>query len=122
MKEVKSAIIIDNEDLDNFVNRKILENYGVANLVSFKNAAVAFEYLLVSEVKCDLIFVDLHMPIFNGFEFTDKFFQYKLNERHGKICIITSSLNPLDKLTCNEKNIIFIDKPLTVDKLKRLTF
>lgn len=36
MEELKSVMLIDNEEIDNFINTKILENYGVSNIVTIK--------------------------------------------------------------------------------------
>ena len=119
--EIKSAILIDSDDLDNFINQKVLEHHGVTTIVAFKNGTKALTHLVDTHINYDIILVDLHMPILNGFEFIDQFFLLKLNEKHGKICAVTSSINPVDKLICAEKNVKFIEKPLTIEKLLKQT-
>ena len=117
VKQIKSAILIDSEDLDNFINQKVLEHHGVTTIVTFKNATKALTHLADTHINYHVILVDLHMPILNGFEFIDQFFHLKLNEKHGEICLLTSSINPSDKLICAEKNVKFIEKPLTIEQL-----
>ncbi|HKB44406.1 MAG TPA: hypothetical protein VKC90_08445, partial [Chitinophagaceae bacterium] len=67
-----------------------------------------------------LIFLDINMPAMNGWEFLDKY--NELDQQHkGKVItvMLTTSLNPDDKLKANDNPIIsrFETKPLTSEKL-----
>ena len=122
MNKLKSVILIDNEELDNFVNRKILENYGVTKIITFKKAIQALFYLQGTSHNYQLIIVDIYMPLIDGFEFIDKFYELNLDKKHGKICVLSASINPMDIERSNLRQIQFIDKPLTIDKLTGLEF
>lgn len=115
--KLQSVLLIDSSKIDNFVNQKVLEYHGVTNIVSFQYAVTALSYLLKTKIKYQLILVDIYMPMMDGFEFVDKFHELKLNEIHGKICLLTASIDPLDKIKAEKKNIQFIEKPLTTEKL-----
>ena len=117
MTEIESVILIDNSDLDNFINHKILENHGVTNVIAFKNADTALNFLLETNIKFQFILVDIHLPIMDGFEFIDKFNELSLYKTQGNICILSSSINPSDKKQSANRNVRFIEKPLTIEKL-----
>jgi CheY-like chemotaxis protein len=117
MTKIKSAVLIDCNDIDNFINRKILENYGATNVIVFKCANNALSYLKETSIKYQRILIDIHLPVMDGFEFIDKFYELDLHKTQGKICILSASINPLHKEKSEEKKIKFIDKPLTIEKL-----
>ena len=117
MTQIKSAILIDSGEIDNFINQKVLEYHGVTTIVAFKSATKALSHLADTHINYHVILVDLYMPIMNGFEFIDKFYELELHKTQGQICILTASINPLDKEKCAEKNIKFIEKPLTIEQL-----
>jgi len=121
MKNIKSALLIDDSNIDNFINHKMLESHGVTNVISFNNALSALSYLKEAHIKYDLILIDIYMPINDGFSFIDKFYELELHKTQGQICILTVSLNPLDKAKAAEKNIKFIEKPFTIEKLLNKT-
>ncbi|RFS15163.1 response regulator [Emticicia sp. C21] len=70
-----------------------------------------------------LVFLDLNMPMMNGWEFLDEFIEtYYPKFGHTKVVILSSSTNPADKERVKKYPMIigYISKPLTVDLLKKL--
>jgi len=124
-----NAMLIDDSEIDNFINQKILEsNYfaekiyvntgGISALEFIKNLAVNEE--LTERMMPDVIFVDLNMPLMDGFQFINQFLKLPENIiRKSKLIILTSSFNPEDrekaKLLFND--ITFLNKPLTDEGL-----
>ena len=117
-KAIKSVLLIDNNDIDNYINRTILKLYGISEIVSFTNTNDALLYLKSKPVKYQLILIDIYFPIMNGFEFIDKFNELGLFKTQGKICILSASINPLHRKIAAEKHIPFIEKPLAIKKLQ----
>ena len=70
--KLKSVILIDNNDIDNFINQKVLENIGVADILVFTKTSDALNYLKQTENIPQLILVDIYLPFMDGFEFLDK--------------------------------------------------
>ena len=71
----------------------------------------------------DIIFLDLNMPIMDGYQFADEFEKISLTIRNKtKIIILTTSLNPSDMERANKyKQIVkYINKPLTCELLQSL--
>ncbi len=128
----KFALLIDDNDLDNFINEKMLEANCFSEIISIKtNGEIALDFLKglfnsedTSKHNCpDVIFVDLNMPVMNGFEFIKNFkklYSEKLDK--CKIVILTSSIHTTDRIKAEEldSRIIFINKPLTIEFLNSI--
>lgn len=117
MNKIKSAILIDDSDIDNFVNTKILENFGATNITVFNNVNKALLFLKKTKIKFQYILVDIYFPLTDGFEFVDIFYELGLDKQQGELRFLSSSINPLDRVKSEIKNIKFIEKPLTIEKL-----
>lgn len=128
----RNILLLDDNDLDNFINEKMMES----NLFSRKNyictsGKSAIEFLNniiemgdnIYENYPEIIFVDLNMPLMDGFQFIE-FFKKNLESKlhNPKIVILTSSIFPEDvsKAIKISKDIVFINKPLTKDVLEKL--
>lgn len=116
-KIIDSVIIIDYNEMDNFINYKLFEYNGVNDIRLFKKQNEALDFLIETNVKFQFVIVGDSTYSLNGFEFIDKFNELGLHEKHGEICLLSASLNPLDKERAMQRNIRFIDKPLTIDRL-----
>jgi CheY-like chemotaxis protein len=116
--KTKNALIIDNNLIDLFVSRKILESHGISKIHCARNCKDALTHLQASSHKYHLIITDIYLPLMDGFEFADKFFELKLNNKHGEIFILTASVDPSHNQKAEQRNIKFIEKPLAMDKLK----
>lgn len=116
-KNITSVILVDCNEIDNFINNKILEFHGISDIVTFTNGNKALSYLKSSSKTYQLILIDIYLPIMDCFEFIDKFHELELHKTQDNICILTASLNPLYKEKSAAKNIKYIEKPLTMEKL-----
>lgn len=126
---VDKTVLIDDSDIDLFIQRRFLEVYNFSNqLVLYKSAEEALEWLKAAnnDAPPDIIFLDLNMPEIDGFSFLKKFVllpePVKLK---SKIVVLTSSNNAKDRETAFSFNnvIQFITKPLKqtdIEDLKRL--
>jgi len=71
----------------------------------------------------ELIFLDLNMPVMNGWEFLEAYTnRYAAVFPATKIIIVSSSIDPVDKLKAKDYPFVidFISKPLTVDILNKI--
>jgi len=120
-----NVMLIDDSELDNFINEKTLEaNHFAKKVYVHTSAKSALEFLnnLVtmgneySDVYPHVIFIDINMPMMDGFQFIE---HYKKNSEaplhKPKLVILTSSVYNEDRQKANEisPDIIFLNKPLT---------
>ena len=117
---MKSVLIVDDNEIDTLIHRKVLERIQhVRQVHSAKNghAAIALlnAYSQESKPLPDIILLDLNMPIMNGFAFIDKFQELELpGKENVTIVVVTSSNSTTDLRTIKEKGInLCLLKPLT---------
>ena len=118
---IKTVMLIDNNDIDNFINQKILKSYGTEHIHTFNHATDALTYLSETNIRYQLILIENHLSIMDGFEFCENFKKMNLNKRHGKLCLIHSYLSPQEKEKVMAENIPTMVKPLTIEKLNTLS-
>ena len=113
-------MLIDNCEIDNYINQKILELYGLKNVVSFTNASSALLHLQNTSTKIDLILLEIYLPVIDGFEFIEIFNELKLGDLHGQIILLSATINPNHRKLADEMNIRFVEKPFVVSKITKL--
>ncbi|MBA3663849.1 MAG: response regulator [Bacteroidetes bacterium] len=128
----QAVMLIDDNDLDNFINEKIIEASHFSKKIYVNSSAKsALEFLqnLVTMGGADLlmypkvIFIDINMPIMDGFQFIE---YYKKNLEKminaPKLVILTSSVYQEDKYKAMaiSEDIIFLNKPLTKILLEKV--
>ena len=128
----KHVMLVDDNELDNYINKKTLElAFFCKNVYMSTSSKNALEFLhnleLTSEVSSSiypqLIFIDLNMPVIDGFKFLEQFLKLKNdNVKKCKLIILTSSVYPDDRKKANSlhNNITFLNKPLTIQMLKNI--
>lgn len=119
----KKVMIIDDNEIDIFINQKVLEfNNFASEIINIQAAQNAIDQLKSSKIEDipNLIFLDLNMPIMDGFRFLYEFSLMPDEVRSKiKIVVLTSSDNSNDKekVAANADVLTYISKPLTDQKL-----
>jgi CheY-like chemotaxis protein len=119
----KTCLLIDDNYIDNFVTRKIIEGSNfVESITVVRSATEAIAALQNGSIKPDVIFLDVRMPLMGGFEFLEEYEKIDIDKDAVKIFMLSSSLDPLDlrKSTDNKYITQFIHKPLTQKALEEL--
>jgi CheY-like chemotaxis protein len=119
------VMLVDDNDTDNFISKRIIEITKFAKEVEIKNSGKsALEYLEKHKENPErlpsLIFLDINMPIVDGFVFLYEFEKFSDIVRDKcKVIILSSSDNKrdIDKIVNNDHVIKFITKPLTESAL-----
>lgn len=128
MEKIDLVMLVDDNDTDNFISKRIIEITQFSDNVIIKNSGKsALEYLEENKADPkklpDIIFLDINMPIVDGFVFLYEF--EKFNESVKTKCrviILSSSDNKrdIDKIVNNDYVIKFITKPLTENALEEI--
>lgn len=129
----KTIMLIDDNEIDNFINEKLIKAYYFAeNVYVHTSTKSALEFLknievTLHEIPTDLIpshiLLDINMPILDGFNFLDEFEKFApALKKRIKVAMLTTSLNPLDiEKSKNYACVVkFIHKPLTEQELSGL--
>jgi CheY-like chemotaxis protein len=127
-----SIMLIDDNEIENLVNRKLLEDLGFARqFYLYTNGKSAMEFLENIDNNDDfpgnfipkLIFIDIDMPLMNGFTFLENLSKLssKLNNIM-KLVILTQSsdLNYVKKARKIPNVIEYLIKPLDIKMVKAL--
>lgn len=128
-KVVDLVLLVDDNDTDNFISRRIIEITGFAGRVEVCNSGkVALDYLRDNlnnlENIPNLIFLDINMPVVDGFVFLYEFDKFpEAVKNKVRIAILSSSDNKrdIDKIVNNDHVINFITKPLMEDSLEEVS-
>lgn len=123
---VQTAFLIDDSEIDLFIQKRFLElNSFAGKILTFSSPVKALEALnaSLSEAQSALIFLDLNMPLLNGFEFLERLNSPALGGgQNTKVVILSSSNSQEDRKRAMEfPNVInFISKPITSEGLQTL--
>jgi CheY-like chemotaxis protein len=132
-KKFHTVMLVDDNEIDNLINQKMIEASNIAeNIFVHSGAKSAIEFLKNIEKLAkgpvglylpEIIFLDIDMPLMDGFQFLDEFERLSDSiKNHCKVVMLTSSLNPQDmnKAKKNQFVLKYINKPLTQENLKKL--
>ena len=121
-------MLIDDNELDNFINKKLIENENFAGQVSIHQSAMSgLNYLRNNAASPDLlpsiIFLDIMMPEMDGFGFLEEF--DKLPDAvkgTSKIVMLSTSDSFKDLNRANQNKYVkrFLNKPLNAQVLQAL--
>jgi len=129
----KAVMLIDDNEIDNLINQKMIEAADITeNIYTHTGAKSAIEFLknleklegVAENILPEVIFLDIDMPLMDGFQFLDEFEKLGSNTKDKcKIVMLTSSINPQD--VNKSKNYLYvkkyINKPLSQENLENLT-
>ena len=122
------VMLVDDNETDNFISKRIIEITDFASDVIIKSSGKsALEYIGAHrndpDKLPDLIFLDINMPIVDGFVFLYEFEKFaELVKNKCRVIILSSSDNKrdIDKIVNNDHVIKFVTKPLTETELNEI--
>jgi CheY-like chemotaxis protein len=131
-KKYKSVMLIDDNEIDNLINQKMIEAANISeHIFTYSGAKSAIEFLKNMEriagiapvVIPEIIFLDIDMPLMDGFQFLDQFDKLSAETKNlCRIVMLTSSINPQDVNKSKDYTYVkkYINKPLTQESLRNL--
>lgn len=123
------VMLVDDNEIDNIINEKIIESNQFSDeILVYQTGQDALDFLKENEHNVnklpDIIFLDINMPIMDGFQFLDEF--EKCNSIiHGKckIIMLSSSISPkdIDRAASRIHVKKYLNKPLNARYLQAIT-
>lgn len=127
MPKFQNILLIDDDQTNNFLVKLMLnKTNAVENIHVALNGQQGLDKVHEFQkngIQLDLIFLDINMPIMNGFEFLDEY-QKLPAEYHSKttIMMISTSVHVEDHNRIKTYDCVdqFIEKPLSVEIIEEL--
>jgi len=128
MSKATIICIIDDDDIYQFTVTRALKSQNIAKkIMVFSDGEEALDFFTANigdrEKIPDVIFLDINMPIMDGWQFLDEY--VKLKPRVGKkitIYMVTSSVDPVDIDKAERIGEIsdYLIKPIQPNQLREL--
>lgn len=123
------VMIIDDNEIDNFISGRVIKDTDFSESIFVMNSGIsALEYIEQNQYNLDklpdFIFLDLNMPVVDGFVFLFEFEDFsELVRNHCRIIVLSSLLEQqvIDKVMNNPHVLDFVPKPLTIQTLQRIS-
>ncbi|MBR9999369.1 MAG: response regulator [Cyclobacteriaceae bacterium] len=129
MEKINLLMIIDDDELNNYITTKIVGYAQLAkNVESYQSPRAALEYLFENSARVDgvapeIIFLDISMHDMNGWEFLEEYKHLPHDyQKKIKIFILSTSIFEHDRMKAGEYDCIngYIQKPLTEPKINEI--
>lgn len=123
---MKRILIVDDDAICNFLMTKLLERTGESSEIqSALNGEEALELLNScwqnSHTLPDLIFLDLNMPLMDGFAFLEVYNKLNFEGRKAMVVVVSSSGDEKDIERAKQLGIAhYLTKPLTLTQVKEV--
>ncbi|MFD2037389.1 response regulator [Belliella marina] len=123
MHSFYSIILIDDDPINNLINKRLISKMNIADQIEeFLEAEKALERIEQLSIEDNtLILLDINMPVMNGWDFLNEYLKV-FEGRKDRIVMLSSSINFQDRQKAKQYSCVegFIEKPLTPDKFKIL--
>jgi CheY-like chemotaxis protein len=124
------VMLVDDSDTDLFINETMIKHAQFSeNVISFTSSTKALEYLkaFVNDPDSidvpDVIFLDINMPLMNGFEFIHEYQSLPSTIKDKCNIVLLSSTfnaNDIQNGSDNAEVVGLIAKPLTLEVLNEI--
>jgi len=125
-------LLVDDDETTNHVNKRLLSRLNIAHEIKvLENGQQALDYLKIAcgpdkvrgTICPDLIFLDIKMPVMDGFTFLEAYEQTQLDQQNPIIIMMltsSASFYDLERLKQFEKVKRHLSKALTESDVKEI--
>lgn len=126
---INNLVLIDDDPITlRIIELTIKRNQFADNVIKLKNGEEGIRFFeklstLENHMVPELVFLDLNMPVMNGWDFLDEYAaKYHVLFPSLQICILSSSVDPQDQLRAQKYSSVirFISKPIFISELTEL--
>ncbi|MCH7402263.1 response regulator [Belliella kenyensis] len=123
MKKIDEIWVIDDDPMHIYLAKHCIEQSCIVREIrTYKNGKEAYDALLIRILENkelpNIIFLDINMPIWDGWQFLEEILKVPINEKIP-ICLLTSSIHEVDFEKANQYGIIskYLIKPVSREKI-----
>lgn len=127
MQKIDNVLFVDDDEITNYLNVRLVQKLKIANEIKVATNGLEALDLIKNNKKAgekcpSLIFLDLNMPLMDGFQFLETFSQLEDCSIPPRIVVVTTSTNNKDLDRLQHYSFIsgYINKPMTTEKLRRV--
>lgn len=116
----KRVLLIDDDPIINMINTKIIGSMIDPTFIDVAiNGEEGINLVKSSPDVHSLIFLDINMPVMNGWDFLDEYLK-KCTSYHSEIHILSSSIHDEDHIRSSQCSLVesFILKPVSKDLIQ----
>ncbi len=128
MNKINCALLVDDDETVNLVNRKLIERLKITKEIKVTvNGFEALNFITDFDQKnsaCpELIFLDINMPIMDGYEFLSAFQNHQFKNKMQVVIVLLSNTSNVGDINRADYPGVkeFMNKPLTEEKIKAVT-
>ncbi|MCU0444046.1 MAG: response regulator [Microscillaceae bacterium] len=129
LDQISKVLVVDDNEIDTLICAKVIESHRLAKEVVVHNQPQeALNYLIGlaqthPDQFPDLIFLDLNMPVMDGWDFLQEYKKILVSISKKVILMVTScttDYKDFAEIKKHQEISGFMDKPITADKLKKI--
>jgi CheY-like chemotaxis protein len=125
---MRKLVFIDDDPIDHFMMKHLLRGKNYFDTTTYTiYGSLVLDYIEENktdpEKLPDVIFVDLNMPLFSGWEFLERLEQIQAGiDKEIQVYVISSSLRPVDREISTKYPFVneFITKPIDTQEVERI--
>ena len=125
----KNVMLIDDSSIDNFITTKMIEQSDLTKEITIMESGRKALFFLKENTSHienlpDIIFLDLNMPVLDGFDFLKEFSDFpEVIKKKCQIVVLTSSDKTEDIHSIINNRLVkrYLIKPLSVESLDDLS-
>ncbi len=119
----KTVYLIENNAIDIFITERLLEKFSDrVKLFTFSNSSDALNHITINKIIPHYILISIGYPACNDLDFLHQFKKLKIEKEKTSIYVLSTLVlaSDIKKVTRDHKQIGYIEKPLTVEKLSSI--
>jgi PAS domain S-box-containing protein len=116
-------MLVDDDIINNFVNKKLIQKFDPRiNVVDLTSGQQAITKLQSGLIIPDILFLDLSMPIFDGWRFLDELQKQPISD--CRVILLCTTIASNDVLRASQYPFVIdiVEKPMNIEKLQTLIY
>src|SRR5690242_4560276 len=120
---IRNILLVDDDEVFHLLSNKLLQRLGITkDVYTARNGKEALEFVTTHNFSSDgphVIFLDLNMPIMNGFSFIEALRNEDIPAGKIVIVIVSSSQDPTDLARAQSLGIKhYLTKPISEENVR----